>query len=196
MGRGSPLSSGSRRRSVRTAYCTGGLALALAVAATHAGGTLRAIESTSGGARPPARVAPTRTGRAPAPQAQPVRAAQRPPGRGDWDEPVRRSPAPIPRARPLPHYPPEPAPSASPSSVPLGPPDFLGSADGYLEIPVGQTATLCISGCVDAAPREPKIASVLSRDADRVRIRGLFPGQTLLRVRTPTGEKVYLVRVR
>lgn len=113
-----------------------------------------------------------------------------------WYEPVRREPPPIPPARPLPFYPPEPSPADAPSNTVSAPPDFVGSAAGYLEIPVGQTATLLVSGAKVAAPRNETIARVVGTHADRVLVLGLFPGQTLLDVTTPEGTQVWLVRVR
>jgi hypothetical protein len=114
----------------------------------------------------------------------------------DWREPVRRTPAPIPPARPLPFYPPEPPATTPPGTAVTSPPDFLGSAAGYLEIPVGQTATLLVAGARTAETRDPRLAVCVSLHPDRVLVRGLFPGRTLLDVQTPDGARTYLVRVR
>ncbi|HPT98255.1 MAG TPA: hypothetical protein PLU39_10320 [Armatimonadota bacterium] len=111
-------------------------------------------------------------------------------------ERVRRAPAPIPPGRDLPYYPPEPPPSAPPSSAVSAPPDFIGSATGILEIPVGQTATLFVSDYQEATTREERIACVVARESDRVLIRGRFPGRTLLEVRQGARRDIYLVRVR
>jgi hypothetical protein len=208
-----PRLPGSCRPTLRTAATSGTLLLALALAATRVAGQLR-------GAAPPPPSAPTigvpppgapATGRPPAdyratrPDDEPVPPTRAAPGerptdtvrpRGDWDEPVRRAPAPIPPARPLPDYPPEPPPTAPPSSAVLPPPDFVGSAAGRLEIPVGQTATLLARDCREATLQDPRIARVLSRETDRVLIRGLFPGRTLLELRLADRDAVYLVQVR
>jgi len=76
------------------------------------------------------------------------------------------------------------------------PPDFIGSATGILEIPVGQTATLFVSDYQEATTREERIACVVARESDRVLIRGRFPGRTLLEVRQGARRDIYLVRVR
>jgi hypothetical protein len=113
---------------------------------------------------------------------------------GESSEPVRRGPAPVPPGCPLPIFPPAAAP---PGTAVTSPPDFLGSAAGYLEIPVGQTATIVASNIISASPRDPKIARVLEYHADHILVRGLFPGQTLLNVRNEYSQReVYLIRVR
>lgn len=113
-----------------------------------------------------------------------------------WREPVRRSPAPIPPGRALPFYPPEPPPSAPASSAITAPPDFIGSAAGALEIPVGQTATLFVRGYQSAGTREERIARVVARETDRVLVRGRFPGRTLLEIDLGDRRDIYIVRVR
>lgn len=113
-----------------------------------------------------------------------------------WRDPVRRRPAPIPPGRALPFYPPEPPPSAPPSSAVLAPPDFIGSAAGSLEIPVGQTGTLFVRGYREAKMREERVARVVARETDRVLVRGRFPGRTLLEVEVEGRRDIYIVRVR
>lgn len=114
----------------------------------------------------------------------------------DAEEPIRREPAPIPPGRPLPFYPPEPPPAAPPSSAVSAPPDFVGSAQGYLEIPVGQTGTLLARGATRAALRSSKVAAIAARDADGIRVRGIFPGRTLLDVWYGAKQETYIVQVR
>ncbi len=111
-------------------------------------------------------------------------------------ERVRRAPAPIPPGREIPFYPPAPSPAAPPSSTVTAPPDFVGSAAGILEIPVGQTATLFVNGYQEAATREERVARVVARESDRVLIRGRFPGRTFLEVQQGERRDIYLVRVR
>ncbi|MBI3945343.1 MAG: hypothetical protein HY321_05455 [Armatimonadetes bacterium] len=113
-----------------------------------------------------------------------------------WYPPLRREPPPIPPARPLPFYPPEPPPGDPPGSVVSAPPDFPGSAAGYLEIPVGETAALPSRGASGAVPRDATVARVVAVQPRRVQVRGLFPGRTLLDVESPEGTRVWLVRVR
>ena len=61
---------------------------------------------------------------------------------------------------------------------------------------MGQTAVLPAREAFEASPRDPQVARVVARQRDRVLVRGLFPGRTLVDVWRDGGKETYLVRVR